>query len=205
VETNFQQSYAAMSDEELLMIAASRAQLEDEAALAMDSEMARRGLTYEHAHAEKRQVARLTAMENRERHPKPKDTKYFVAKPKIYWALVVVALVFVAYLLIVPRSYRIPAEWEEPALAALTGASMAFFCVQPSIRQTVGFWFSMVVACIVQVLSCHWLTAYFHPRTRGDGKGIWLLSISAGYAVGAAVFLLLQRFKPKEVAQEKSW
>jgi len=204
VETNFQQNYSALSDEELLMIAASRAQLEDEAALAMDSEMARRGLTYERAHTEKRQVARLTAMENRKHHPKPKDTKYFVAKPKIYFALVLVALVFVASLLVVPRSYRIPDEWQEPALAALTGASIAFFWVQPSIRRTASFWFSMVVACIVQVLACHWLTAYFHLHKGGGGKGIWFLSISAGYAVGAALFLLLQRLEPKEVVIEKS-
>jgi hypothetical protein len=205
LETDFQQNYEALSDEELLMIAASRAQLEDGAARAMDSEMARRGLTYEQAQAKKGQVARLTARENRERHTKSKDTKYFVAQPKIYLALVVVAIVFVAYLLLIPRAFRIPDEWEEAAVAALTGASMAFFCVQPAIRRTTTFWISMVVACIVQVLACHWLIMEFHPSTRGAGKGIWLLSILAGYVIGAAIFLLLQRFEVKEKSAEGLW
>ena len=43
---NFQANYAGLNDDELLAIAASRADLVQEAAFAMDSEMARRGLSW---------------------------------------------------------------------------------------------------------------------------------------------------------------
>jgi hypothetical protein len=56
---NFREDYAGLNDDELLMIAASRADLVQEAAVAMDSEMARRGLSYQEARAKKREVTRL--------------------------------------------------------------------------------------------------------------------------------------------------
>jgi hypothetical protein len=52
-----------MNDDELLMTAASRVDLVPEAAHALDSEMARRQLSYQEAHAKKREVARLEIKE----------------------------------------------------------------------------------------------------------------------------------------------
>jgi hypothetical protein len=62
---SFQENYASLSDDELLTIAASRADLIQEAALALDSEMARRRLSYQEARARKREIAR---QEIKERH-----------------------------------------------------------------------------------------------------------------------------------------
>ena len=45
MDKNFEAQYASLNDEELLHIAADREDLREEAAMALDVEMARRGLT----------------------------------------------------------------------------------------------------------------------------------------------------------------
>jgi hypothetical protein len=87
---NFQENYAVLSDDELLMIAASRADLVQEAALALDSEIARRGLSYLEARAKKREAARLEIKEARRHHPSRKGSKYFVAKVNGWMLLLLV-------------------------------------------------------------------------------------------------------------------
>ncbi len=77
---NFQENYAGLSNDELPIIAASRADLVPEATLAIDSEMTRRGLSYQHAHAKRRDVARQEIKEARRGRPSPKGNKYFVTQ-----------------------------------------------------------------------------------------------------------------------------
>jgi hypothetical protein len=53
---SFQEHYASLSDDELLAIAASRADLIQEATVALDSEMARRRLSYKKRERERGEI-----------------------------------------------------------------------------------------------------------------------------------------------------
>jgi hypothetical protein len=59
LDTDFQEHYASLSDEELLRIADDRRDLREEAAFALDAEMARRRLTHEQTQAKKKDDVRL--------------------------------------------------------------------------------------------------------------------------------------------------
>jgi len=75
VPMSFTEHYAGLSNDELLVIAANHTDLVQEATVALDSEMARRGLSYQQARAKKRQVARLEYKEDT-KHSKP--SKYLL-------------------------------------------------------------------------------------------------------------------------------
>ncbi len=184
------------------MVAASRADLVQEAALVMDSEMARRGLSYQDAHAKKRQVARLEIKEARKRRPPSKGTKYFVAQIRGRWLLLILSPSLLALLLAFP--HLVPEEWLLPILTASLGAVIAISAVQPWLRQTTNFWLSLSLSCIVQLLVGHIITVRLAPQSRGELKGAAFLAILAGYAVGVPLFLLLQKAKPKQDPELKS-
>ncbi len=82
---SFQERYASLSDDELLHIAGDRRDLGEEAALALDAEVARRGLTQEQVRAKKRDELRLDIEEARAHHPRRKKSKYFVARLNLRW------------------------------------------------------------------------------------------------------------------------
>jgi hypothetical protein len=193
---NFPENYAHLTDDELLMVAASRADLVQEAALAMDSEMARRDLSYQDAHAKKRQVARLEIKEARKRRPSPKGTKYFVAQIRGRWLLILLSPSLLVLLLAFP--HLVPEEWLLPIVDSSLGTVIAISAVQPWLRQTTSFWLSLPLSCIVQLFVGHIITVRLAPQSRGELKGAAFLAILAGYAVGIPLFLLLQKAKPKE-------
>jgi hypothetical protein len=193
---NFPENYARLTDNELLMVAASRGDLVQEAALAMDSEMARRGLSYQDAHAKKRHVARLQIKEARKRRPSPKGTKYFVAQIRGRWLLLLLSPSLLVLLLAFP--HVVPEEWLLPIVDASLGAVIAISAVQPWLRQTTSFWLSLPLSCIVQLLVGHILTVHLAPQSRGELRGAAFLAILAGYAVGVPLFFLLQKAKSKE-------
>jgi hypothetical protein len=199
-EMSFQENYAGLSDEELLMIAASRADLVQEAAVAMDSEMARRGLSYQEARAKKREVARLESKEARRHRPSPKGTKYFVARMN-GWMLLLLALGVPLLVVFLTAFHFVSEEWGHPILGACMGAVIAVSVVQPWLRRTASFWLSLVISCAVQLLAGHWISVRYAPQSRSELKGAAFLAIVAGYAVGAVLFLLIQRLKPKEEPQ----
>jgi hypothetical protein len=87
---SFQEHYASLSDDELLVIAAGRGDPIQEATVALDSEMARRGLSYKEARARKREIARVEIKELWRHRPSPKGTKYFVARMN-GWRLLLLA------------------------------------------------------------------------------------------------------------------
>lgn len=193
----FQEHYAKLSDDELLSIAGDRQDLRDEAGLAIDAEMARRGLTYQQAHAKKREGVRLEIKEARAHSPKPEGSKYFVANLNLRWYLIGLAA-FVSALVVslALHHHRLLDEWTEPIAVVCIAALIACSTVQPWVRRTLSFWLSLGVSCIPQFVVSHWLTVY-HPRT--GAKGTWFLSALAGYLVGGALFLLLQKLKPGQV------
>jgi hypothetical protein len=200
---SFQENYARLSDDELIMIAASRADLMQEAALALDSEMARRGLSYQEARAKKREIARLEIKEARSHRPSPKGTKYFVARMN-GWMKLLLALGAPLLVISLLVFHLVREEWVFPILAACMGAIIAVSIVQPWLRQEVSFWLSLVISCAVQLFLGHWIGVSQAPHSTSGIKGAGFLAIFVGYAVGAPLFLLLQKLKPKEEPQLKS-
>lgn len=199
---NFQANYAHLTDGELLMVAASRADLVQDAVLAMDSEMARRGLSYQDAHARKRQVARLGIKEARKRRPSPKVIKYFVPRIRGRWLLLLLSPTLLIVLLSFPKV--VSEEWLLPIIFASYGAVCAISAVQPWIRQTKSFWLSLLVTGIVQLLIGHLINVHLAPRSRSELRGAAFLAILAGYTVGVPLFLLLQKLTPKENPEFRS-
>jgi hypothetical protein len=198
VSVNFQANYAALNDDELLAIAASRADLVQEAALAMDSEMARRRLRYQEARTRNREAARLEFREATKHHSARKRSKYFVARLNGWKALSIalgVPLLLFAFMFF----HLVPKEWYFPILGVCMGGIIAVSAVQPWLRQKVSFWVSLVASCTVQLLVGYWISVHLAPQSRGEVKGAGFLAIISGYAVGIPLFLLLQKF---EMSQE---
>jgi hypothetical protein len=200
---SFQEHYASLSDDELLAIAASRADLIQEATVALDSEMARRGLSYQEARARKREIARLEMKEVRRHRPSPKGTKYFVARTN-GWMLLLLTLGVPLLVISLLAFHLVREEWDLPILAACMGAVIAISAMQQWLRQKVSFWLSAVISYAVQLFVGHWISVHQAPHSRGALKGAVFLAIVVGYAVGAALFLLLQKLKPKEEPQLRS-
>jgi len=189
---NFRENYSGLSDEEPLTVAASRADLVHEAVLAMDCEMARRGLTYQEVHAKMRAVARLEYREARKHRRPRKANKYFVASMNVCMLLLVILGVLL--LVIFLTAYHlVPDGWEYPILDACGGSGMAVLAVQPWLRRTIRFWISLVVSFVLQLLVGYWINVHEAPHSRNGLKGAAFLAILAGYAVGAILFLLMQQ------------
>lgn len=199
----FQENYSSINDDELRMIAASRADLTEEAAVALDSEMTRRGLSYQEARAKKREMARLEFKEARRHRPSPKGTKYFVAKMN-GWMLLLVALGSPLLVISLMAFHLVREEWDFPILTAFIGTVIAASIVQPWLRRTASFWLAVVISCTVQLFVGHWISVDQAPQSRSELKGAAFLAIIVGYAVGTPLFLLLQKLKPKEDTQPKS-
>src|SRR5580698_3846438 len=124
VETSFDERYASLSDEELLHIAGDRRDLLPEAGAALDIEMARRGLTHEHARAKKRDELRLDIEEVPSHNPKRKKSKYLVTQmnlPAYFIGLAVPVLLMV----LSPNHHRVPDEWTWPLFVVYISALLA--------------------------------------------------------------------------------
>lgn len=200
MDTNFQEHYANISDDELLHIAGDRRDLREEAVLALDGEMARRGFTHEQAHARKRGELRLEIQEARAYQQKRSKSKYFMTQMSLRWIFIGLAGA-VLLMWLTMRPHRPVYEWSEPILVVYMGCLLACLAVQPWVRRTLSFWLSLTMACVPQFVVSHWLTVNYPAHTRSEEKGIWFLSILSGYVVGGAVFLLLQKLKPTQGTQ----
>ncbi|MDR3764048.1 MAG: hypothetical protein P4M01_08145 [Acidobacteriota bacterium] len=201
---NFQEQYAKLSDEELLHIAGDRRDLLEEARFALGGEMAQRGLTLEQAHRQKRHIERMTAFEDAKHHPQPKDTKYFVARNKSWLPMIVAFAVPILGMALLAVS-RVPDVWWLPTLASLFGLAWALLYLQPWVKKTISFWFCIAISCAIQFISIHWLDVHYPALSNASGKGQFFLGILAGWAVGGALFLILQRFKPKQETESTGW
>ena len=199
METGFREHYADLSDEELLHIAGDRRDLREEAAFALDAELARRGLTQKQVRAQKRDELRLEIQEARAHQPKRRKSRYFVSQISLRWFFIgLIGAGILMFLTI--RPHRPVYEWSEPILVVYTGCLLACLAVQPWVRRTLSFWLSLTIACVPQFVVSHWLTVYHPAGSRGESRGTWLLSILSGYMVGGAVFLLLQKLKTGQTA-----
>jgi hypothetical protein len=203
IPMNFHEEYARLRDEELLQIASDRHHLLAEAAMAMDSELARRGLTYETARAQKRQVARREYREFQRHRPSPKVTKYLIPRAK-GWTLLLLALGTPALVFSLAALHMIPEPWVFPVLTASMGLVIGISIVQAWLRRTVAFWISLIVACAAQLFVGYWIGARTSLQAGNNAKGAGLLSLFVGYAVGVPLFFLLQKLKPSKEAQDRS-
>lgn len=199
LDTSFQERYASLSDEELLHIAGDRRDLREEALLALDAEMARRGLTQQHARAKKRDELRMDIQEARAHHPKRNKSKYFVAQ--MHLRAYFIGLVGLVLLMVLTYHYRVRDEWEWPLVVVYLSALIACLAVQPWVRRTLSFWFSLAISFVPQIVVAHWLAVYHPTHSRSGLKGSAFLSMLAGYALGGCVFVLLQKLKPGQGAE----
>jgi hypothetical protein len=197
LDTNFQEDYARLSDWELLHIAGDRRDLLKEATVALDVEMARRGLTHEQARAKKRDDLRLEIKEARAHYSKRNKSKYFVAKINLRAYLIGLAGL-VLLMVLVLGDHRVPEEWFWPLVVVYLGILIACLAVQPWVRRTLNLWISLVLSCIPQFVAAHWLAVYHPARSSGETKGSGFLSLFAGWILGGLVFALLQKLKPAQ-------
>lgn len=184
-----------MSDDELLMTAASRADLVAEAAHELDSEMAPRQLRYQEAHAKRRDVARLEIKEARKHRSSKNGSKYFVAKAN-GWMLLLGAVGSPLLIVGLMAFHFVPERLSFPIFSVCMGALIAIAVVRPWLRKTSSFWISLVVSCAVQSIVGYWLNVRFAPQTRSELRGAGVLTIVPGYVVGALLFFLLQKLEP---------
>jgi hypothetical protein len=197
LDTSFQEHYADISDDELLHVAGDRRDLREEAVVALDAEMARRGLTDQHARAKKRDRLRLEIKAARAHHAKRNKSKYFVAQMNLR-AVFIGLGGLVLLMVLMPRNHRLSDEWFFPLFVVYIGALLACLAVQPWVRRTLSFWFSLAISFVPQIFVAHWLAVYYPARSGGELKGSGILSMLAGYALGGSVFLLLQKLKPSQ-------
>ncbi len=197
METNFPERYAILSDEELLHFAGDRRDLLPEAAGALDTEMARRGLTHEHTRAKKRDELRFDIKEARAHNPKRKRSKYFVAK--LYLRAYFIGLAGAVLLMVVTLGHhRVPEEWSWPLFVVYISALIACLAVQPWVRRTLNFWLCLAISFVPQFVVAHWLAVYHPSRSNTGAKGSAFLSMLAGYVLGGALFLVLQKLRPAQ-------
>ena len=195
METSFDERYASLSDEELLHIAGDRKDLLPEAAVALDTEMARRGLTQEQARAKRRDGLRFDIKEASAHNPKRKKSKYFVSK--INLRVYFIGLAGAVLLMVVTLGHhRVPEEWSWPLFVVYISALIACLAVQPWVRRTLNFWLCLAISFVPQFAVAHWLAVYHPVRSNSGAKGSAFLSMLAGYLLGGALFLLLQKVKP---------
>jgi hypothetical protein len=194
LETSFHERYASLSDAELLHIAGDRRDLLEEAAVALDAEMTRRGLTHKQARARKRENLRLDIEELRAHRRKLSQSKYLAAQMNLRAFFIGLAAPLVAVLIF--GRHHLPEEWAWPLFVVYLGALIACSAVQPWVRHTLSFWFSLVVSSVPEFVVARWLAVY-HPTNSSSGaKGALFLCLLAGYLLGGALFLLLQRLEP---------
>ena len=200
LDTEFPAHYASLNDEELLQIAGDRRDLLEEAAVALDAEMARRGLTHKQARAKKRDGLRQEIKEARAHHPKRNKSKYFEAQLNL--RAYFLGLAGLALLMLFTLGHnRVPDEWSLPLLVVYLGTLIACLAVQPWVRRTLSFWLSLAISWVPQFVISHWLNVYHPAHSLGETKGSAFLSLLAGYVLGSGVFILLQKLKPTEGAK----
>jgi hypothetical protein len=92
-------------------------------------------------------------------------------------------------------SHTIPEGWAIPIFFACMGTAIPVSAGQPWLMKTVSFWPSLVISCIVQLLVGRWISMHTAPYLKSGLEGAGILAIPAGYAVGAVLFVLLQKLK----------
>lgn len=195
MDTSFHERYASLTDGELLHIAGDRRDLLPEAAVALDAEMARRGLTHEQVRAKKRDELRFDIKEARVHNPKRRKSKYFVAHMNL--RAYFIGLAGAVLLMVVTLGHhRVRDEWSWPLFVVYISAFIACLAVQPWVRRTVDFWLCLAISFVPQFAVAHWLAVYHPAHSNSGAKGSAFLSMLAGYLLGGALFLLLQKIKP---------
>ena len=177
-------------------MAGDRRSLRKEAAVALEAEMARRGLTHEHARAQRRSLIRQEMDELRPRHSKRRASKYFEYQLNLQ-------MVFIGFLGFLPLAFyaadhrQFSDEWFFSVWIVYLGILIMCAAVRPWVRQTVSFWVCLAISCVPQFWVSHWLTVHHPSDSRSGLKGAAFASLLAGWALGGALFLLAQKVWPR--------
>jgi hypothetical protein len=116
-----------------------------------------------------------------------------------------IGLAGLALLMAVTLSHhRVPDELSWPLFVVYLSALIACLAVRPWVRRTVSFWLCLAISFVPQFLVARWLAIY-HPTDSSSGeKGSAFLSMFAGYLLGGALFLLIQKLKPAQETDSTS-
>jgi hypothetical protein len=202
LDTSFRERYASLSDDELLHIAGDRRDLLEEACIALDAEMARRGLTHKQARAKRRDSLRLDIEEARPHRQRRNQSKYFVTQMNLGACFIGLAIGVALLMIFTPSHGRFPDEWLFPLVVVYLGGLIACLAVQPWVRETFSFWICLAISFVPQFFVARWLTVYHPSHSRSGDKGSAILSMLAGYLVGGALFLLMQKLKPSRPTED---
>jgi hypothetical protein len=83
LDTSFQEYFASLGDDELLHIAGDRKHMREEAVLALDTEMSRRGLTRQQVLSKRRDELRWDLKDAKRRQPNRIVSKYLVPQNEL--------------------------------------------------------------------------------------------------------------------------
>jgi|SRR5450432_814654 hypothetical protein len=200
--TELQQQYAKLNDGELLRLACERSSLTDEARVALDAEMRGRNLTAvdikTHARVVKKSELRETRRRSRKlfgtRVPQMSGVEILVG---LFCVAVAISLILLGYFEL-PARYRLPADWQEPALCTMFNSVLLAVWLFRDWGRRLGFWISLLISSTAQALIVHAWTVRVGTdmllRHRGAGKAAVLLGIILFFAVYGGGALLRRKF-----------
>lgn len=176
--------YRKKTDQELLVLARDREQLTAEGVSALTDELARRKITAERLKAfskEEERQARKEAFRSERRHARVADRWWLPIQLVAAYAIGLL----VYYLL----PFKIPEQWEDPALVTFL-CTVAIGFTFGEFWKRLSFWAALAIAAVGQL----WVIKALNPAAHWHYKNA---SIMTGFAVGlliwGAIFLLLRR------------
>ena len=182
MSTSLQSQYEKLADDQLLHLATDRSSLTDEAALALDAELRNRGLTAEtlskYQHRLKREEQREERKRNKKIFGSKRDRQLSIENwVGLFWSVVIMALISMAYLAL-PTRYRFTPTWQETAFYVMI-PSACLIVFSREWRNKLWFWIALLVSSAAQA----WIVHRWVVRSGGtlDGKG-------RGYQQSALLF-----------------
>lgn len=194
----FSPEYSERSDDELLLLASERASLTTEAAASLEAELRRRNLTASDQAKHQQFVRRSEQREAKRRRRKIFGTRRDQsAWVDLFWALIAMALISIAYLAL-PSRYHMKPDWREAAVDVMFVS--VFIAVASSFWwRKITFWMSLIIASAIHLLVVHAWIQREGNFSRGQGK----LAVLVGFVLFAAVYALVWLLRRKFYGEER--
>lgn len=209
MNNNYSTEYAERSNEELLQLASDRASLTGEAAAALDAELGRRNLTKSDQLKHERFVEQSERRESRRRRRRilgnRRDRAHWVDNfVVLFWSVVVMALIALAYQALPNRYYFAP-DWQEASVDVMFAT--VFIAVGSNFWwRKMWFWLSLLISSTVQLLLVHaWIRqngTLIGPGRHGYGKAAVFLGIVLFFVVFGGGYLLRKTIYGEETVTE---
>jgi hypothetical protein len=203
---DFQHEYAKLSDDELLQLASDRSSLEDEAKVALDTEMRNRNLTAVDIKNHERFVKRSELRETRPKRkifgirvpPQKSMVEVFVA---FFWIAVALSLIWVGYSAL-PARYRLAADWQEAAMYVVFNFVLLVVWFFRYWGRRLDFWVSLLISSTAHALIVHAWTVYVGTdmlwRNRG-ARAVGLLGFILFFIVYVCWAFLHRKFYGEQI------